>query len=74
MINITYDMIESVIINRLDGLSVIVHGGEFYGPNTRGKEWDITNTELSVYAIKQVESAKRIQSQIRSHIASLRGN
>lgn len=74
MITITFDMIECLHFDHPDGLSVVLHGGEFYGPNTRGinHEWDITDNELAAYAAWQIATAKRTSDRIHDYIDNKR--
>ena len=72
MITITLDMIEWLHFDHPDGLSVVLHGSEYYGPNTKGRDWDITDNELAAYAAWQLSSAKRNSDRIHDYIDNKR--
>ena len=68
MITITYDMIDYMHFDHPEGLSLVLHGDEYYGPNTRGKHWDITDDQLLAYGESQFHMARLVQENIRIFI------
>jgi hypothetical protein len=68
MITITYDMIDYMHFDHPDGIALFLHGDEYYGPNTRGREWDITDAELALYGGHQFHMARLLQDSIRIYL------